>query len=32
LREDDLADVLRIEPVAPMRAMALLNDYRQSKR
>lgn len=32
LREDDLADVLRIEPVAPMRALALLNDHRQSKR
>lgn len=32
LGEDDLADVLRIEPVAPMRGLALLNDHRQSKR
>lgn len=28
LRDDDLADVLRIEKVAPMKGLALLNDYR----
>ena len=28
LREDDLAEVLRIEPVAPMEGLAIVNDYR----
>ena len=32
LGEDDLAEVLRYEPIAPMRGLSLLNDHRQSKR
>ena len=28
LREDDLADVLRIEKVPPMEGLAILNDHR----
>jgi hypothetical protein len=32
LDEDDLADVLRYEPVPPMRGLVILNDHRQSQR
>ena len=32
LDEDDLADVLRYEPVPPMKGLMILNDHRQAKR